>query len=174
MFDWNSLEWVSTVHTVLRWTVAGFLVLLVVATALEVAVGNIKDKLLGEQISELEKRQGPRALTDTQKAGLVRALSQYRGQRGGIYSRQGDPEATQFGYDFEEVFREAGWKVGRGWMPPYSVNPPPGISIVLKDPTEPFPAAEALKAALEELGYEVKIIQMGSGPNYIALWIGQK
>jgi hypothetical protein len=73
-------------------------------------VAGLQEKLseADKRVNELQKRQLPRRLSESQKAALITALASQRGQTIKLNAAAGDAEANTFGSDFVAVFTAAG------------------------------------------------------------------
>jgi len=79
-------------------------------------VGVLQERLSAadKKVTDLEKQQAPRRLTDQQKQTLTAALSPHKGQKVVVLTILGNAECKRFMEDFLAVFDAAGWDYGRG------------------------------------------------------------
>ena len=133
------------------------LVALVTAEAEEAKQENIKLKIA---LAKLKRTSGWRYLSPDERNQLVKDLSKYVVTDTLIETVQ-NAEAESFGDDFEAVFARLNWHPRR-WSGPNAEGSsmgkrafsfPPGITIRVVDPSNPPPAALALKRELQNLDF---------------------
>lgn len=133
MPGWNSLDFVSKVHSWAEILGIAFLVLLALADVVALIYGHRKDTLAERaertraqeaerKLTEVRRQQEQRALTPEQKQTLIAALSPFQGQKTRVVCSLGDVEAHRFAQDFVAVLSIARWSFE---------PPPPGINQVV-------------------------------------------
>jgi hypothetical protein len=126
-------------------------------------------------------QQDHRHLTDGEKRKLGTELAKLRTLTTHLTlsSTNGDPESEAYTHDFADAVRHAGMEPLWGFALPDDPDQI-GVIIALKDPKSPPPETEPLRAALQSIGIEPKILGFPSGgfngagsPN-IVLWIAPR
>jgi hypothetical protein len=135
------------------------------------------------------EHQDRRSLTDLQKRNLGTELAKLRAQGTlkssylGLAATNGDPESLDYGKDFADAVRRAGMEPRFGF--PFPDDPEQvGVMLALRDPKSQPPETEPLRAALQSIGVEPKILgfprsgisiegRQDDLPN-IVLWIGSR
>jgi hypothetical protein len=125
--------------------------------------------------------QDSRHLSDEQKQTLIKALSQFRGDKVRIFYIVGDTEGKAYAEEFLDVFKQAGWDYGGGFGVNQGIfdQDPVGIDITLNATqvaSGKIPrAAETLARTLRALGLPERGFRSpGVAPGTIELRIGKK
>ena len=172
-----------------RWPFAPQFASLLGPTADEVAEAVVHKlpKPLADAQTQKRSEQDQRSLTDQQKRKLTTEFAKLRTLTSHLVLSltNGDPESDNYTHNFADAVRRAGMEPLWGFALPD--NPDQiGVIIALKDPHSPPPETEPLRAALQSIGLEPKILGFPSSgfsvsgvdfttfhPN-IVLWIAPR
>jgi len=106
-----------------------------------------------QETQKLKQIASPRKLTDTQIAGLVKSLSQLKGEQVDLTIPMGDTEAFSYADQFKNAFLQAGMMV-RGINQAAFTGPMPGLLISV--PTENLsPKVNVFVTALRSSGLDI-------------------
>lgn len=150
-------------------------------------IGGLKGQLVeaDKKVSELQKQQPHRRLTEVQKSAIIEEIKPYPGQKVTISCILGDIYGRELAADFVQVVNAANWKNKGGEtgydQGVYTPQDPVGITILVSEEVERTqvapPGAVALALILSRLGLIPKnmaTVKTGLATDEIEILIGKK